>query len=225
MIEMYLRLYEAKTTSFLPRGSAHGIGREEILGAASIAKSRHPLGDRMVLAEMGDQHSIQELADWTKSILPSLCDEVVVVALGRPLPDQIKSLVNAHPRYMCARRQASILRSEANHLRNKGRNHDATNKELNAASIEQAAFEHCKAELFSTGRCPKCHGTGIMERKGDTCPVCQGSGKVVPTLKTIFKKHGEEVYNQFIHLVDVMQIDKNEWIRLFMKKIGEEIAA
>ena len=225
MIEMYLRLYEAKTTSFLPRGSAHGIGREEILGAATVAKNRHPLGDRMVLAEMGDQHSIQELADWVKSILPGLYNEVVMVALGRPLPDQIQSLVNLHPRYARARRQASVLRSEATHLRNKGRHHEATNKDLMAGSIEQAAFDHCKAELFSTGRCPKCHGTGVMERKGDVCPVCQGTGKAVPTLKIIFKKHGDEIYQQFLHLIDVMQIDKNEWIRLFMRKIGEEMAA
>lgn len=225
MIEMYLRLYEAKSSSYLPRGRAHGVGREEILGAAAIANSRHPLGDRMVLAEMGDQHSITQLAEWAKGILPELYEEVVMIALGRPLPDQIQGLIEIDPRYVRAQRKGQILRCEAAKLQRSGKKHEATNKELLASSTEQAAYDHCKRDLFATGKCPKCHGTGVTERKGNPCPVCGGTGKVVPTMKGILRKHGAEVYQQFLHLTDVMQIDKNEWIRLFMKKIGEEMAA
>ena len=64
MLELYMRLFEARSVNFEARGNGAGIGRDEILGAAAAATQQHPLGNRMVLAEMGDQYSLSVLDGW-----------------------------------------------------------------------------------------------------------------------------------------------------------------
>lgn len=223
--ELYLSLYEPRTVSLLPRGSTHGIGREEILGAAAAAKAKHPLGDRMVLAEMGDQHSITELADWAKGILPDLYQEVVAVALGRPLPEQLESLIKVSPRYVREYARARKLRAESTHQHKCGHHHNGDKLELEADAVQYAAHEHCKRKILSSGKCPRCNGTGRMERKDEPCPICHGTSNVLPTVKGILQKHGPEIYSQFVRLVDIMQMDKSDWMRLFARQVGEERAA
>lgn len=223
--ELYLSLYEPRTVSLLPRGSTHGIGREEILGAAAAAKAKHPLGDRVVLAEMGDQRSITELADWVKTILPDLYQEVVTVALGRPLPAQMEKLIKLSPRYVSEHTRFRKMKAEANHLRKCGKNHKGDKLELEADGILYAAHEHCKRNILSNGKCPRCRGTGRMERKDEPCPICNGTGNVIPSVHSVLKKHGPEVYSKFVRLVDIMQMDKSDWMRLFMRQIGAERAA
>ena len=223
--ELYLSLYEPRTISLLPRGSTHGIGREEILGAASAAKAKHPLGDRVVLAEMGDQRSISKLAEWAKGILPDLCQEVVAVALGRPLPEQLEQLIKVSPRYARESARARKLRAEATHQHKCGHHHNGEKLELEADGILYAAHEHCKRNILSNGKCPRCRGTGRMERKDEPCPICNGTGNVIPSVGDVLKKHGPEVYSKFVRLVDIMQMDKSDWMRLFMRQIGAERAA
>lgn len=225
MLELYLKLYEARSVNFEARGNAHGIGRDEILGSAAMATSRHPLGHRMVMAEAGDQHAIKALAEWAESIIHELNQEVVAVALGRPLPDQLMKLVYASPRYDRERRRCAEIKAKANCLRKLGNNHDAKEKYLLADGIIHAAIEHCKKEILTSGRCPKCRGTGVMERKGDQCPVCNGTGKTIPDVSSIQEKHGNDIYRKFIHLVDLMQIDKSEWIRAFIAQVNAEKVA
>lgn len=225
MLELYLKLYEARSVNFEARGNAHGIGRDEILGSAAMATSRHPLGHRMVMAESGDQHAIKALAEWAESIIHELNQEVVAVALGRPLPDQLMKLVYASPRYDRERRRCSEIKAKAKHLRNLGKNHDAKEKDLLADGIIHAAIERCKKEILTSGRCPKCRGTGVMERKGDQCPICNGTGKTIPDVSSIQEKHGNDIYRKFIHLVDLMQIDKSEWIRAFVEQVNAEKVA
>ena len=118
MFEMYLRLYEARTVSYLPLPNAGVLGREEVINAAAIATKQHPLGDRMVLAEMGDQHSLLELSRWAETALPHLGDDVIMVALGRPLPSQLEQLIKVSPRYVRASKKARELRAEVIHRNN-----------------------------------------------------------------------------------------------------------
>ena len=223
--ELYLSLYEPRTVSLLPRGSTHGIGREEILGAASAAKAKHPLGDRVVLAVMGDQRSISKLAVWANGILPDLCQEVVVVALGRPLPEQLEQLIKVSPRYSRAIAKARQLRSQATHEHKTGNHHRAQELELEADRVLQTEREHSKANILVNGKCPRCRGTGRMERKDEPCPICNGTGNVIPSVGDVLKKHGPEVYSKFVRLVDIMQMDKSDWMRLFMRQIGAERTA
>ncbi len=58
MLELYMRLFDPRSVNFVDTGSGAGLGRDEVLGAAALATNKHPLGNRVVLAEMGDQHSI-----------------------------------------------------------------------------------------------------------------------------------------------------------------------
>ena len=225
MLELYMRLFEARSVNFVTTGSGSGIGRDEVLGAAALATNKHPLGNRVVLAEMGDQHSITAMAEWAKTILPELYESVVAVALGRPLPEQLNKLIYAHPRYDRERRRAAVMKSKANHLAKTGNPDEANKLEEQAAGVISLAREHCKEEILSKGRCPKCHGTGKMERKGYQCPICNGTGKTIPDVSSIQKKHGNEMYRQFIHLVDLMQIDKSEWIRVFVAQVNAEKVA
>ena len=44
MLEMYLRLYEARTVSYLPLPNGGVLGREEVINAAAIAKKTLSLG-------------------------------------------------------------------------------------------------------------------------------------------------------------------------------------
>ena len=43
MLELYMRLFESPSVNFESRGSVHGIGRDEVLGAAAVATKKHPL--------------------------------------------------------------------------------------------------------------------------------------------------------------------------------------
>ena len=225
MLEMYLRLCEARAISYMAIPNSGLLSRDSVINAATVAKHRHPLGDRMILAEMGDQHSITELADWAKGILPALHQEVVMVALGHPLQDQLEYLIKVSPRYVRAIKKARALQSEAAHEHRLGNHHRAGELELEADRMTQVEHEHSKASILSNGRCPRCRGTGRMDRKNESCPICGGSGTVIPSLKVVLEKHGQEVYAQFIHLVDVMQIDKSDWLRLFRRQIAAEKAA
>ena len=225
MLELYMRLFESPSVNFESRGSIHGIGRDEVLGAAAVATKKHPLGNRVVLAEMGDQHSITAMAEWAKTILPELYESVVAVALGRPLPEQLNKLIYAHPRYDRERRRASVMKSKAKHLAKTGKADEAKQLEEQASGVIAIARKHCKEEILSKGRCPKCHGTGKMERKEGVCQVCNGTGKTIPDIREIHKKYGNEISKLFTHLTDVMQIERNEWVNEFMRQIQRERAA
>ena len=224
MLELYLKLYEARSVNFEARGNAHGIGRYELLGSAAMATNRHPLGHRMVMAEAGDQHAIKALDEWAKSIIHELSQDVVAVALGRPLPEQLMKLVYSSPRYDRERRRSAEIKAKAKHLRNLGKNHDAKEKDLLADGIIHAAMERCKKEILTSGRCPKCRGTGVMERKGDQCPICNGTGKTLPDLNEIYKKYGYESLRKFKSIIDVLQTEQNEWVKEFMRQLTKEKA-
>ena len=224
MLELYMRLFEARSVNFESRGSAHGIGRDEILGAAATATKQHPLGNRIVLAEMGDAHSLTELDSWASTIIPGLSDKVVSVVMGRPLPAQLDKLVYASPRYDRARRKAKEHHVLAEHYAKKGDEEEAARHKYLAKKITDEAREHVTNSILTSGKCPKCRGTGVTERKGDQCPACHGRGGVIPDLAEINKTHGAEVGNLFTHLVDTLNLDRTEWVSQFMWQLTKEKA-
>ena len=75
------------------------------------------------------------------------------------------------------------------------------------------------------GKCPKCRGTGVAQRKVDQCPVCNGFGGVIPDVREIQRSSGDERYKQFVKLADNMQVERSEWINVFMRQIQRERAA
>ena len=225
MLELYMRLFEARSVNFESRGSIHGIGRDEVLGAAAVATKKHPLGNRVVLAEMGDQHSLSELDSWAATIIPGLSGALVSVVMGRPLPGQLERFVYASPRYDRARREARVYRRKADHAEKKGDIDEVARCKLLAKKLTDEARAHVIENIMKSGKCPKCRGTGVTERKGQQCPVCNGTGGVIPDMREISKSHGAEVYHTFARLVDTMQIDRNEWVNVFMRQITKEKAA
>lgn len=107
MLELYMRLFEARSVNFESRGSVHALV-DEILKQQQQRQNRNQ-GNRIVLAEMGDAHSLTELDRWVSTIIPGLSDKVVSVVMGRPLPAQLEKLVYASPRYDRARRKARSI--------------------------------------------------------------------------------------------------------------------
>jgi acyl-coenzyme A synthetase/AMP-(fatty) acid ligase len=79
--------------------------------------------------------------------------------------------------------------------------------------------------IMTSGKCPKCRGTGVAQRKGDQCPVCNGSGGVIPDMREIQRSSSDERYKQFVKLADNMQVERSEWINVFMRQIQREGAA
>ena len=225
MLELYMRLFESPSVNFESRGSIHGIGRDEVLGAAAVATKKHPLGNRVVLAEMGDQHSITELDSWAATIIGGLSQKLVAVVMGRPLPTQLDKMIYASPRYDRARRKAKEHHVLAEHYAKKGDEEEAARHKYLAKKITDEAREHVANSILTSGKCPKCRGTGVTERKGDQCPVCNGTGGVIPDTREIQREHGDERYRQFVKLADAMQVDRNEWVNAFMQQIFKERVA
>ena len=225
MLELYMRLFEARSVNFVTTGSGSGIGHDEVLGAAAVATKQHPLGNRVVLAEMGDQHSINELDRWAATIVPSLSGALVSVVMGRPLPGQLERFVYASPRYDRARREARVYHSKADHAAKKGDEEEVSRCKRLAKKLTDEARAHVIENIMTSGKCPKCRGTGVAQRKGDQCPVCNGSGGVIPDMREIQKEYGDERYNQFVKLADTMQVERSEWVNAFIKQIFKERAA
>lgn len=225
MLELYMRLFEARSVNFESRGSVHGIGRDEVLGAAAVATKKHPLGNRVVLSEMGDQHSLSELDRWAATIVPSLSGALVSVVMGRPLPGQLERFVYASPRYDRARREARVYHSKADHAAKKGDEEEVSRCKRLAKKLTDDARAHVIENIMTSGKCPKCRGTGITERKGQQCPVCNGTGGVIPDMREIQKEYGDERYSQFVKLAYNMNVERNEWVNAFMQQINKEKAA
>ena len=225
MLELYMRLFEARSVNFEARGSVHGIGLDEVLGAAAVATKKHPLGNRVVLADMGDQHSINELDCWAATIIPSLSGELVSVVMGRPLPRQLERFVYASPRYDRARRKAKEHHVLAEHYAKKGDEEEVARCKRLAKKLTDEARAHVIENIMTNGKCPKCRGTGVTERKNHQCPACHGRGSVMPDIAEIKKTHGAEIGSLFARLVETLQIARSEWVKEFMRQIQRERAA
>lgn len=225
MLELYMKLFEARSVNFEAKGGGSGIGRDEVLGAAAAATQQHPLGNRMVLAEMGDQHSLSELDSWAATVIGGLSKKLVAVVMGRPLPTQLDKMIYASPRYDLARRKARVYHEKADHAAKKGDEEEVSRCKHLAKKLTDEARAHVIENIMTSGKCPKCRGTGITERKGQQCPVCNGTGGVIPDMREIQKEYGDERYAQFTKLADNMNVERNEWVNAFMKQINKEKAA
>ncbi len=225
MLELYMRLFDPRSVNFVDTGSGSGIGRDEVLGAAAVATKKHPLGNRVVLAEMGDQHSITALSEWARPIIGVLGDRLVTVVMGRPLPEQLEQLSKTSYRYDRARRSAKKHRELAENHAKKGEDKEAEKFNALANNVIEKENERTKEWIMTTGKCPRCKGTGHSERKSIDCPVCKGQGYINPDLSEIRSGWGEDAYNRFSRLVEVMQIERQEWVNEFMRQIQRERAA
>ncbi len=225
MLELYMQLFEARSVNFQARGSAGGIGRDEILGAAAIATKKFPIGNRIVLAEMGDEHSINVLACIARINYPSLMQEMVAAVMDRPLPGQIDSLVRRSARYKRENNRARELKKIAIHLAKTGKPDKAAGKEFEAEKVLESARNHVIKDIMTTGKCPACRGAGVRERKHDQCAYCLGRGNVHTDMSELKTKLSPDDFKRFTAAVDAMRVERQEWINVFMKQITKELAA
>ena len=116
MLELYMKLFEARSVNFEAKGGGSGIGRDEVLGAAALATKAHPTGNRIILAEMGDEHSLRSLDTMIRCLMPKQANEIMAVLMGRPLESQLESMIYQSPRYKRESRRAAVIREKGKHL-------------------------------------------------------------------------------------------------------------
>ena len=225
MLELYMRLFEARSVNFEARGNGAGIGREEILGAAAVATKAHPIGNRIVLADMGDEHSLKALVIAIACFTKSHQDELFAVVMGRPIPEQLERLVYKSPRYKRESRRAAVVRQKSENLLQAGKLNQAAEKKIEANTIIENAKNRVREEVLRTGKCPACRGAGIYQRKTDTCTCCQGTGNAYADLALLKKKMPADEYTKFVKLAEKIAIERQEWINEFMRQMNKEKAA
>lgn len=224
MLELYMRLFEARSVNFEARGNGAGIGREEILGAAAIATKAHPIGNRIVLADMGDEHSLKVISS-SFFCCSKYRDELFAVVMGRPIPEQLEKLVYKSPRYKRESRRAAVVRQKSENLLQAGKLSQAAEKKIEANTIIDNAKNRVREEVLRTGKCPACRGTGVYQRKTDTCTCCLGTGNAYADLTLLKKKMPPDDYTRFVKLAEKIAIERQEWINEFMRQMNKEKAA
>lgn len=224
MLELYMRLFEARSVNFEARGNGEVIGREEILGAAAIATKAHPIGNRIVLADMGDEHSLKVISS-SFFCCSKYRDELFAVVMNRPLPEQLEKLIYKSPRYKRESRRASVVRQKSEYLLKAGKINQAAEKKIEANTIIENAKNRVREEVLRTGKCPACRGAGVYQRKTDTCTCCLGTGNAYADLSALKKKMTAKDYTDFVGIAEKMAIERQEWINEFMRQINREKAA
>ena len=225
MLELYMKLFEARSVNFEAKGGGSGIWRDEVLGAAAVATKKHPLGNRVVLAEMGDQHSLKTMASTIACFTKSHRDELFAVVMGRPIPEQLEKLVYKSPRYKRESRRAAVVRKKSENLLQAGKINQAAEKKIEANTIIENAKNRVREEVLRTGKCPACRGAGVYQRKTDTCTCCLGAGNAYADLTLLKKKMPADEYTRFVKLAEKIAIERQEWINEFLRQINREKAA
>ncbi len=227
MIEMILRLFEAKAISIETAvgRSTGSIGREEFIAAAREGCRSHPIGWHLILAEeMADDTSVGVLMAYLTRACGTqeIGQAAMSIIMGRPLPAQLDALITKSPHYDAERRRASIVMERAKRAHRAGDDSRYVAIKAERDGILSAARARVADEILQSGRCPKCHGTGIRERKQDHCPVCNGTGKVVPDIGLIGRQFGAEAQEIVRKVVDAVQIDKSRCLDVIGRRAQME---
>lgn len=228
-IEMALRLFSPKGALHEPlSGRSSTLGREEFLGALQVAAKSNPQGLQFLMADhLGDE---QALASLLAHFCATLGDDdaggmALAILLRRPLPEQMERLVLSHPHYDKERRRAAVVMEKAKRAHRAGNGLEYQRLLAERNGILQLARDHCVAEMLQSGRCPHCKGTGIRPRKGDDCPKCHGSGRVVPDAELVSLRFGQEMRQSVDRLVDEVIHQASDLSRIMDQQVREMRAA
>lgn len=223
--EMIIKLFEAQSTMFAVSGKSNGLSREAYIAAAANASRLHPAGWQMLLAS----HSVDSSSlDWLLSHLTTklgkaeIASMALLIALGRPLPAQMDTLIAKSPYYDSERRRAAIVMEKAKRAHRAGHKHEYQRLMDERNQILTLARDQVADQILQTGRCPKCHGSGKRERKGDDCPVCQGVGKVIPAITLVSRLFGAEAKAAVEREVDFLLAEMGEFSRALHKQEQKE---
>ncbi|MEL3914678.1 TIGR02642 family protein [Aeromonas caviae] len=228
-IEMALRLFSSKGALHEPSsGRSSTLGREEFLGALQVAAKSNPQGLQFLMADhLGDEQALASLLAHFSATLGS--DEAggmaLAILLRRPLPEQMERLALSHPHYDKERRRAAVVMEKAKRAHRGGNDHEYQRLLAERNGILSLAHDHCVAEMLQSGRCPHCKGTGIRSRKGDECPKCHGSGRVVPDAELVSRRFGQEMRQALERAVDEVIHQASDLSKLMDRQVREMKAA
>ncbi|MGY3945463.1 TIGR02642 family protein [Aeromonas tecta] len=224
-LEMALRLFSPKGALHEPSsGNASSLGRDEFLGALQVAAKSNPQGYQYLMADhLLDTEAIQGLLTHFCATLGD--DEVGCMALAillrRPLPEQLDRLVPSHPHFDKERRRAAVVMERAKRAHRSGNGHEYQRLLAERNGILQLARDHCVAEMMQSGRCPHCNGTGLRPRKGDDCPKCHSSGRVVPDAELVSRRFGVQMRQAVDRAVDEAIHQASDLARTMDRQVNE----
>lgn len=212
-VELALRLFSPRgSLTGAVRGAAGPIGREEILGALQAAAKERALGFHYLMADhLMDEASLSALLNHFNGQLgKDAAVYAMALLLRRPMPEQLDRLINAHPYYEAERRRASVLMERAKRAHRAGNELEYRRLKGERDGVLSSARERCATEIITTGRCPKCQGTGHRVKVGDQCPMCLGSGRSVPTQRFIVERFGADISGHMERTVELIIIEASE---------------
>ncbi|MDX7690285.1 TIGR02642 family protein [Aeromonas caviae] len=228
-IEMALRLFSPKGALHEPSsGRSSALGREEFLGALQVAAKSNPQGLQFLMADhQGDEQAQASLLAHFSTTLGSeeAGGMALAILLRRPLPEQMDRLVLSHPHYDKERRRAAVVMEKAKRAHRGGNDHEYQRLLAERNEILQLAHDHCVAEMLRSGRCPHCKGTGVRPRKGDDCPKCHGSGRVVPDAELVSRRFGLDMRQAVERAVDEVIHQASDLSKLMDRQVREMRAA
>lgn len=228
-IEMALRLFSPKGALHEPSsGRSSTLGREEFLGALQVAAKSNPQGLQFLMADhLGDEQALASLLTHFSTTLGSeeAGGMALAILLRRPLPEQMERLVLSHPHYDKERRRAAVVMEKAKRAHRAVNDHEYQRLLAERNGILSLAHDHCVAEMLRSGRCPHCKGTGVRPRKGDDCPKCHGSGRVVPDAELVSRRLGHEMLQAVERAVDEVIHQASDLSKLMDRQVREMRAA
>ncbi|MGS3141506.1 TIGR02642 family protein [Aeromonas sanarellii] len=228
-IEMALRLFSPKGALHEPSsGRSSPLGREEFLGALQVAAKSNPQGLQFLMADhLGDKQAQAWLLMHFSTTLGSeeAGGMALAILLRRPLPEQMDRLVLSHPHYDKERRRAFVVMEKAKRAHRSGNDHEYQRLLAERNGILSLAHDHCVAEMLQSGRCPHCRGAGIRQRKGDECPKCHGTGRVVPHVELVSRRFGQEMRRRVEQLVDGVIHQASDLSKIMDRQVREMRAA
>ncbi|MFR9719892.1 TIGR02642 family protein [Aeromonas diversa] len=207
--------------------ATNALRRDEILGALQIAAQGRQMGLHYLLADtMMDVGGLAALVEHFTTRLGAVATPYAIgILLRRPAPEQMERLINAHPHYDKERRRAAILMERAKRAHRAGNELEYRRLSGERDGVLSSARERCTTEIITTGRCPKCQGTGIRPRAGDGCPMCHGSGHAVPHRELITRILGEAVRQRIEQEVDEVLAQASEIASEVARQVREMEAA
>lgn len=228
-IEMALRLFSPKGALHEPSsGRSSTLGREEFLGALQVAAKSNPQGLQFLMADhLGDEQALASLLTHFSTTLGSeeAGGMALAILLRRPLPEQMDRLVLSHPHYDKERRRAAVVMEKAKRAHRGGNDREYQRLLAERNEILQLAHDHCVAEMLRSGRCPHCKGTGVRPRKGDDCPKCHGSGRVVPDAELVSRRFGLDMRQAVERAVVEVLHQASDLSKLMDRQVREMRAA
>ena len=230
MIEMILRLFEARAASIETAvgRSTGALTRDEFIAAAAAGCRSHPIGwHLLMLDETQDEASAAILIEYLVRACGSeeVASAALAIIMRRPLPAQLESLIYKSPYYMAERRRAAVFMEQAKRAHRSSDDSKYLSFKAQRDAIMRAARDRVADEILQSGRCPKCRGTGMMERKVEECRVCNGTGSVVPDITLIGRQFGPNAQALVSRIVDCVQIDRSECVNVIAQRINAERAA